>query len=31
MRDPSEHNYGGWLQDVSLLNRLVPEKLKAKA
>lgn len=31
MRDPSEHNYGGWSQDVSLLNRLVPEKLKAKA
>jgi ParB family chromosome partitioning protein len=31
MRDLFEHDDGGWLQDVPLLDRLVTEKLKAEA
>lgn len=31
MRDLFAHDDGGWLQDVSLLDRLVTEKLKAEA
>jgi ParB family chromosome partitioning protein len=31
MRDLFEHDDGGWLQDVPLLDRLVTEKLKADA
>jgi ParB family chromosome partitioning protein len=31
LRDLFEHDDGGWLQDVSLLDRLVTEKLKAEA
>ena len=31
MRDLFEHDDGGWLQDVPLLDRLVTEKLKAQA
>ena len=31
MRDLFEHDDGGWLQDPALLDRLVIEKLKAKA
>ena len=31
MRDLFEHDDGGWLQDVPLLDRLVSEKLKAEA
>ena len=31
MRDLFEHDDGGWLQDVALLDRLVTEKLKAEA
>src|ERR1700682_3110589 len=31
MRDLFEHDDGGWLQDVPLLDRLVAEKLKAEA
>lgn len=31
MRDLFEHDDGGWLQDVPLLDRLVTEKLKAGA
>ncbi|MGY4307832.1 ParB family chromosome partitioning protein [Bradyrhizobium sp. USDA 4369] len=31
MRDLFEHDDGGWLQDVPLLERLVTEKLKAEA
>jgi ParB family chromosome partitioning protein len=31
MRDLFEHDDGGWLQDVPLLNRLVTDKLKAEA
>ncbi len=31
MRDLFEHDDGGWLQDVPLLDRLVIEKLKAEA
>ena len=30
MRDLFEHDDGGWLQDVPLLDRLVTEKLKAE-
>ncbi|MGY4573711.1 ParB/RepB/Spo0J family partition protein [Bradyrhizobium sp. USDA 3256] len=31
LRDLFEHDDGGWLQDVALLDRLVTEKLKAEA
>ncbi len=31
MRDLFEHDDGGWLRDVPLLDRLVTEKLKAEA
>jgi ParB family chromosome partitioning protein len=31
MRDLFEHDDGGWLKDVPLLNRLVTDKLKAEA
>lgn len=31
MRDLFEHDDGGWLQDIPLLDRLVTEKLKAEA
>ncbi len=31
LRDLFEHDGGGWLQDVALLDRLVTEKLKAEA
>lgn len=31
LRDLSEHDDGGWVQDVALLDRLVTEKLKAEA
>jgi ParB family chromosome partitioning protein len=31
LRDLFEHDDGGWLQDVTLLDRLVTEKLKAEA
>ena len=31
MRDLFEHDDGGWLQDPALLDRLVIEKLQAKA
>jgi ParB family chromosome partitioning protein len=31
LRDLFEHDDGGWLQDVALLERLVTEKLKAEA
>jgi ParB family chromosome partitioning protein len=31
LRDLFEHDDGGWLQDVALLDRLVMEKLKAEA
>lgn len=31
LRDLFEHDDGGWLQDIPLLDRLVTEKLKAKA
>ncbi|EIG58008.1 ParB/RepB/Spo0J family partition protein [Bradyrhizobium sp. WSM1253] len=31
LRDLFEHDEGGWLQDVALLDRLVTEKLKAEA
>lgn len=31
MRDLFQHDDGGWLQDVALLDRLVTEKLKAEA
>jgi len=31
MRDLFEHDDGGWLQDVPMLDRLVTEKLKAEA
>lgn len=31
LRDLFEHDDGGWLQDVSLLDRLVTEKLKTEA
>jgi ParB family transcriptional regulator, chromosome partitioning protein len=31
LRDLFEHDDGGWLQDVALLDRLVREKLKAEA
>ncbi|WP_354037402.1 ParB/RepB/Spo0J family partition protein [Bradyrhizobium sp. S3.2.6] len=31
LRDLFEHDHGGWLQDVALLDRLVTEKLKAEA
>ncbi|WP_342724144.1 ParB/RepB/Spo0J family partition protein [Bradyrhizobium sp. B097] len=31
LRDLFEHDNGGWLQDVALLDRLVTEKLKAEA
>jgi hypothetical protein len=31
MRDLFEHDDGGWLQDVPLLDRLVTEKLKVEA
>jgi hypothetical protein len=31
MRHLFEHDNGGWLQDVPLLDRLVTEKLKAEA
>jgi ParB family chromosome partitioning protein len=30
LRDLFEHDHGGWLQDVPLLDRLVTEKLKAE-
>src|SRR6202012_5765002 len=31
LRDLFEHDDGGWLQDVALLDRLVAERLKAEA
>src|SRR3546814_13397274 len=31
LRDLFQHDDGGWLQDVALLDHLVPEKLKAEA
>ncbi|MFX7586081.1 DNA-binding protein, partial [Acinetobacter baumannii] len=31
MRDLFEHDDGGWLQDVPLLDRLVTDKLKTQA
>ena len=31
MRDLFQHDDGGWLEDVALLDRLVAEKLKAEA
>lgn len=31
LRDLFEHDDGGWLQDIALLDRLVTEKLKAEA
>ncbi len=31
LRDLFEHDDGGWLQDVALLDRLVTEKLTAEA
>ena len=31
LRDLFQHDDGGWLQDVALLDRLVTEKLKAEA
>ena len=30
LRDLFQHDDGGWLQDVALLDRLVAEKLKAR-